>query len=153
VDRLFANAPDRHEELRRNPVDGGCFVSGLDPIEPQKGRAERALLAREWFRSMAPDRIELPLGYREREDMKRGGVAHIVAWFARSLNVNGYDIERHPLFNDYARGVLASPYAPDFITSDAALAARFPPRPLAGLGPGLIWNPGHATLLHSKAKR
>src|SRR4051812_18939763 len=144
VDRLFENAPDRHEVYRRNPVDGGQFVSGLDPIEPQKRRAERALLAGEWVCSIAPGGVELPLGYREREDMKCGGsgVERIVAWFARSLNENGYDVERHPSFNDYARGVLASAYAPPFITGAPGLLTRYPPRPLVGLGPGLIWNPG-----------
>jgi hypothetical protein len=36
---------------------------------------------------------------------------------------------------------MASEYAPDFIKKDEELQRRFPPRPLAGLGPALVWEP------------
>ena len=40
--------------------------------------------------------------------MKVGGVKHLIAWFARSLEASDYDVLRHPSFDDYARGVMAS---------------------------------------------
>jgi hypothetical protein len=57
------------------------------------------------------------------------------------LEALGYDLDAHPTFEEYARGVLASTYAPDFITEDEQLKERFPPRHLAGLGSGLYWEP------------
>src|SRR5262249_25366595 len=46
----------------------------------------------------------------------------------------------HPLFEDYARGVMASPYAPPIMKQNAQLTERYPPLPLHGLGYGLIWR-------------
>jgi hypothetical protein len=56
-------------------------------------------------------------------------------------------VEKHPSFNDYARGLMASEYTPDFIKKDEDLQRRFAPRPLTGLGPALIWEP---PALHAK---
>ena len=81
------------------------------------------------------------MGYNERERLKRGGAQHILAWYARSLDNRKYDVLEHPTFDDYARGVMASDYALDFITKNEELRRRFPPRPLKGLGPGLAWKP------------
>jgi hypothetical protein len=86
------------------------------------------------------DAPPLPLSYGEREHLKAGGLAHIVAWYARSLAAEDYDYRNHPSFEDYACGVMASPYAPDFITQDEELKRRFPPRPLDRLGAGLYWG-------------
>jgi hypothetical protein len=142
VDRLFKEAPDRYASISRNPVTGSRFVRGADPIGPQKNRAMLALEARDWFsRHAPPDAPPLPLSYGDREDLKRGGLPHIVAWFARSLAARAYDYREHPSFDDYAAGVLASAYAPEFITRDQQLQGRFPPRHLPGLGPGLYWDP------------
>jgi hypothetical protein len=142
VDRLFREAPDRLEKLRQNPVTGGRWLRGVDPVGPQKQAAVRALRARDWFARTGPqDAPPLPLSYAEREEMKRGGLPHIVAWFARSLEARNYDFAGHPLFDDYARGVLASPYAPPRITEDDQLTKRYPPLRLPGLGPGLYWDP------------
>jgi hypothetical protein len=141
VDRLFGQAPDQHERCRENPVTGARWVNGVDPIKPQKEAAFRALAAREWFAEVGPADARLPLSYAERESLKEGGLPHIVAWFARSLENQNYDFNKHPPFDAYARGVLASPYAPDFITSDQVLISRYPPNKLYGLGPGLCWEP------------
>jgi hypothetical protein len=92
------------------------------------------------------DAPPLPLSYDDRESLKVGGLPHIVAWFARSLAACDYDFGIHPFFEPYARGVLASPYAPDFITHDKTLQQRFPPRQLKGLGPGLCWEPSVAPI-------
>ena len=125
-----------------NPVTGSKWLRGVDPVESQKQTALRALIAREWFERTGPeDAPPLPLSYDKRESLKSGGLPHIVAWFARSIAANHYEIERHPSFEEYARGVLASPYAPDFIKEDEHLAHRFPPCLLKSLGPGLHWRP------------
>jgi hypothetical protein len=142
VDRLFREADLERGSVCENPVTGSKFVPGIDRIKPQKERARLALKAREWFsRHAPPDAPPLPLSYGDREDLKRGGLPHIVAWFARSLEARHYDYQEHPSFDEYVRGVVASPYAPEFITQDQELLRRFPPCPLSGLGPGLYWDP------------
>jgi hypothetical protein len=140
--RLFAAAPDRLDKVRTNPVTGYRWLNGADPIGEQIRAAARALMARDQFADMAPANAPpLPLSYAERERLKVGGVSHLVAWFARSLEGHAYDLGVHPPFEPYARGVLASPYTPYFITNDQALQQSFSPRALKGLGPGLYWDP------------
>jgi hypothetical protein len=142
VDRLFREAPDRRWETRTNPVTGGRWERGLDPIAPQKRAACRALRASAWFaRTAPPDAPPLPLWYGDRERLKYGGLPRIVAWFARSLEALDYDFDRHPPFEEYARGVMASRYAPRFIKENTEMIKRFPPRILDGLGPCLYWDP------------
>jgi hypothetical protein len=105
----------------------------------------RALAARKWFADNGPPDLQpLPLGYNEREALKHGGADHILAWYSRSLDGRNYDVLEHPSFDDYARGVMASEHAPDFIRTEdttGELHRRFPPRHLYGLGPGLYWDP------------
>ena len=108
-----------------------------DPLDDP----HRALMARKWFAKHAPpDAPPLPLSYCERERLKVGGLPHVVAWFGSSLECRHFAFVGHPYFEDYARGVLASPYAPAFITRNPVLTQRFPPRALRGLGPGLVWR-------------
>jgi hypothetical protein len=150
--RLFSNTPDRFDLERTNPVTGGRWLTGADPIKEQIRAAARALMARDQFAAMAPpDAPPLPLSYDDRESLKVGGLPHIVAWFARSANALNYDLGIHPPFEPYARGVLASPYAPDFITQDPKLQQRFPARQLKGLGPGLYWDPTLASIRSPRA--
>ena len=128
---------------------GGHYVPGFDPTEAMKEMAVRALLAREWFaRHGPPDAPPLPLSDNECEDFKIGGLPHLVAWYAQSLARLDYDLREHPLFNDYARGVLAEAERGELVTLHfmdrtvlAQLKERFPPRALKGLGPGLCWKP------------
>lgn len=145
VDHVFNNSSDRHDTIRRNPFTSGNYVSGLDPIEPQIEQAVLAVLARQWFTDNGPadaDLQPLPLGYDERESLKKGGAPHILAWYARSLETLDYDVIEHPSFYDYACGVMASSeHAPAFITEDQQLKRRFPPRRLSGLICGLYWQP------------
>ena len=116
------------------------IISGVDLAHSPRGR--RARFARKWFAlNSPPDAPPLPLGYDEREDLKVGGLKHLVAWFACSLACRDYAVEKHPSFDDYARGLMASEYTPGFVKSDGELQRRFPPRPLAGLGPALVWEP------------
>jgi hypothetical protein len=84
VERLFIENPPHHGQQCQNPVTGGWYIGGLDPIEPQKEQARRALFAREWFSKHGPaDAPPLPLTYCAREALKIGGLPHIVAWYAR----------------------------------------------------------------------
>ena len=65
---------------------------------------------------------------------------YIVSVFARSLACRDYEMEGHPNFDVYARGVMASNMTPEFIRKDAQLLRRYPPVPLNGMGPGLMWR-------------
>jgi hypothetical protein len=149
VDRFFREAPDRSSYFRRNPVTGSGFTAD-DPIGLQKRDARRALKAREWFAGHAPSCApHLPLSYGDRERMKAGGLPHIVAWFARSLEARDYNWDGHPSFQEYASGVLACPQAPSFITQDKMLQRRFPPSPLPGLDDrSLCWTWPLARIRH-----
>ena len=116
------------------------LISGLDLLHNPRGR--RARFARKWFAlNSPPDAPPLPLGYDEREDLKVGGLKHLVAWHSCSLACLDYAVWDHPSFHDYACGVMASEYAPYYIKKDEELQRRFPPRPLTGLGPALVWEP------------
>jgi hypothetical protein len=142
VDRLFRDAPDRLKPTRQNPVTGACWVRGVDRPGPQKRASRRALVAREVFAWKNPGMPPLPLSYAEREKLKEnGGPDYIESVYARSLKAQKYDSTVHPGFPLYARGVMASPFTPDFIKHDPAILKDYPPRPLGGLGPGLYWSP------------
>jgi hypothetical protein len=145
--RIISSAPDRFDDVRTNPVTGGRWVNGDDPVGPQIREAARRLLARDYFGKTAPDYVQpLSLSYDEREARKGGGPLHIEAWFSASLQASKYQFGIHPIFEPYARGVLASPHAPYFITQDSGLQKLFPPRPLKGLGRGLVWKPSPASI-------
>ncbi len=143
VEQLFRDASPRSGQLCRNPVAGGEWLVGEDPIKPQKKRARRALVAREWFYLHGPkDAPPLPLSGFEWYALRyRDPLGHLVVDFARSLEINGWEINNHPSFDDFARGVMASEDSPEFTRKNEALLKRYPPRPLAGIGPGLVWRP------------
>ena len=146
VDQLFSKLPKRGPCT--NPVTGGGFIRGLDPVGPEKRIAQRALRAREWFAEHGPpDLPPLPLSLCERDVLKSGGplLHYILSCYSRSVADLDYAIEEHPGFNDYAGGVMASDNAPPFVKKDEELRRRFPPRVLPGLGAGLFWIPkdGH----------
>ena len=145
VDRPFTDAPPWRGELCENPVTGGYWLPGDDPISRQKRMACRALFAREWFDLYGPHNAPpLPLSDAELDELKyTDPLSHIVSCFAYSLRAHDYEFNGHPSFEDFARGVLASDYAPDFVREDEVLCKRYPPRPLRGLGPGLCWQSDH----------
>lgn len=144
VDCLFANATVPPGQLGDLPVFGGWYVGG-EKRSRQRALARRALLAREWFDVYGPpDAPPLPLSGTEQEGLRyQDPLGHLVAEFARSLEGNDWDFQRHPSFDDFARGALASEYSPAFTRENAALLERYPPRPLSGLGPGQIWSSEH----------
>jgi hypothetical protein len=148
VDRLFSEIKVKRGECCRNPITGGNFVWGIDPIVVQKKEAVAALRAREWFAvNGPPDAPPLPLSHEEVEDHRRArGLAGIVGFFARSLSRAGdgwqsYDCLNHPSFNDFAQGLMAIAVNRGLweLENDAQLVGRFPPRPLAGMTPGAYW--------------
>ena len=155
VEDLFAKNPGRYGQQCENPVTGGRYVGGLDPIEPQKRMARDALLAQEMFAVLGPkDMQPLPISDEEIEDLKyawdskQPALSFILACFGSSVRANDFDLTSHPDFEDFARGIMASEYAPDFVKNDEVLLKLYPPCPLPGLGPGLVWEPSE---LHSAA--
>jgi hypothetical protein len=152
VDRQFRENPPVPGQHCVNPVTGASYVGGRDPAALQKKQARRALLARERFRREGPaDAPELPLSHGEREDLKVGGLSTLVALYARSWEAQDYD-EEHPTFQEYACGAMASEFMGyRGIKEDAQLLKDYPPRHLAGLGPGLYWEPTkeHARTMES----
>jgi hypothetical protein len=142
VDKAFNNALDRHDSTRRNPFTGTDWAPGLDPIEPQKEMGLRAVLARRWFRrNCEPGVPQLPLGYFEREEMKKGGLQHVVAHYASSLETLEYDVTLHPRFRVYACGVMANGVPYDSIHNDSFMQKHYPPRKLVGLDGNFLWAP------------
>jgi hypothetical protein len=125
-----------------NPITGESFINGDDPVGPHKQRACRALEAREWAKRNAPsDLPALPLG-RDIGDIKHGwGLLHLYGYFARSIAARDYVVTGHPPFDIFAQGVLGSPHCHPLMKENAELNKRFPPRHLAGIGPGLTWEP------------
>jgi hypothetical protein len=115
-------------------------MNGIDDVEEQKSLACRRLVARAAFAYWYPDLPRLPLAADERHELKqRHGVGYIVAQY--SVSVGDRDNPWHPSFERYACGVMASPLTPPFIKNDPELLRQYPPYPLPGLGPGLVWNP------------
>ena len=124
-------------------------------IEPE-GLERQAQLAREDFATNGPpDAPPLPLSYDERERLKlEGPLPTIVALYARSLENQKYDLEEHPSFVDYARGVMASDLnVHPGMKENEELGRRFPPRPLKELGPALCWKPASQSTKKKRGPR
>src|SRR6516225_256378 len=94
VDRLFEVDRKKYRgRLRQTPILGGSYVPGKDNIRPLKKLARAALLAREWFDMHgAAIALPLPLSMGDRHDLERGGVLHILAWYARSFECRDYHV-------------------------------------------------------------
>jgi hypothetical protein len=127
------------ECLREQP---DCYLQLLD-------LAERALRARRWFAKHAPCWCQpLPLvHYDEQEDILCSGdmPRHLVVYYSYSLRGLNFDYLKHPLFYDYARGVMAHPDCPNYLQGNPQLLAEFPPKPLPGLVDGIHWRPPNAS--------
>src|SRR5205085_10237213 len=132
VDRLFGQINAKRGECCRNPVTGGGFVWGLDPIAPQKKAAVVALRAQEWFSTTGPRGAPpLPLSHDDVEDYRNArGLAGVVGFYARSLSKQNYDVQRHPSFHDFACGLMAIAIETGLwgLEKDAQLIRRFPAR-------------------------
>jgi hypothetical protein len=118
------------------------FDVDLDALRSK--RRKEARFAQRFLYHMGPrDAPRLPLSDIQYQELMwcGGGIKQITALYARSLALFEYKVFDHPDFERFASGVMASPFAPRHILNDPALQRRFPPRALAGLGPGLIWSP------------
>ena len=143
VERLFGEISAKRGELCENPVTGGDFVYGFDPIEQQKNAAYKRLLARAYFALHGPpDAPLMPTDDYERNRAKyaTGLLGFITAQFIWSMESQN-DLKVHPPFADFAAGMLWQhdnnvegcflPYFP--AEQFAELKGRFPPRKLEGL--------------------
>src|SRR5262245_11541140 len=141
VERLFGKISARRGELCENPVTGGEFVYGFDPIRLQKKIAYHALHAREDFALHGPaDAPRLPLEHWECEQVRWSGrpLDYFTGQYAKCV-VALYNVKAHLSFDDYARGILwehdnvpesALPFTSEQL---AEMKRRFPPRKLEGL--------------------
>jgi hypothetical protein len=143
VDRLFAEMNAKRGEYCVNPVTGGTFIWGDDPIALQKRQAVHALVAREWFAAYGPaDAPTLPLTDRDIQDYREArGLTGGVGFYARSLSFRQWDIRNHPIFDEFVRGLLAINTDMWGLEKDENLKKVFTPRPLAGMTPGCYWAP------------
>lgn len=144
VERLFNELHARYGDYCENPVTGGAYVHGKDPIAPQKKEARRALLAREYFALYGPADLQpLPLSDHELYDWRYGPglLSYYFHYFARSLANQRFDFKEHPSVADYISGLLWEEVAscngdisahPDY-RELVKLQKRFRPRKLAGL--------------------
>jgi hypothetical protein len=143
VERLFAGIKATRGECCVNPITGGKFVMGLDPIATQKKKAIAALLACEWFAVKGPsDAPPLPL-YGVDTYRNARGLKGVVGFYARSLYRQQYDVCRHPPFDEFARGLMALATERGLwgLEEDETLIRRFPPRPLVGMIRSAFWVP------------
>ena len=141
VERMFGEISAKRGDLCTNPVTGGEFVFGFDPIRLQKKIAYHALLAREDFALNGPaDAPRLPLEHWECEQVRWSGrpLDYFTAQYAKCV-VALYNVKAHPSFDEYARGVLWEhdnvPESEVPFTSEqlVEMKRRFPPRKLEGL--------------------
>jgi hypothetical protein len=104
----------------------------------------RAHEARDWFAKHGPAEYQpLPLTIVEQESIECSGYfdRHILYYYAESLRQLKYDYLTHPLFYDYARGVMAHPDCPDEVKRDTDARREFPPKMLPGLDSEMNWSP------------
>jgi hypothetical protein len=106
VERLFGEISAKRGDLCTNPVTGGDFVYGSDPIKKQKEAAYKRLLVRDYFELHGPaDAPRMPTDDYERNRAKHlsGLLGFITAQFIWSLE-NQDDLRVHPSFADFASG-------------------------------------------------
>src|SRR6516162_1639312 len=105
VEHLFGEISAKRGDLCTNPVTGGEFVYGVDPIRLQKKIACHAFRAREDFACNGPaDAPRLPLEHWECERVRWSGrpLDYLTGQYARSV-VPLCNVKGHPSFDDYAR--------------------------------------------------
>jgi hypothetical protein len=129
--------------MAERPVIGGVFLRNFPVPSCLVHRVCKALIARERFHQDAPGWPCLPL----HEDVRKVLVnddnprLNILAYYANSLDGEGWDYEGHPRIGVFASGLMAYELAPCEIRNDSSLQQEFPPRALAGLCDGqLVWR-------------
>jgi len=121
------------------------YAVAIDDIPKLKLLVRNALRARAWFSRQGPAWANpLPLSEDEHETIMCSGFFHrrLVAYYSCSLQGRDFDHLGHPLFFDFARGVMASSHVGErglHVASE--LLAEFPPKPLPGLDEQGRWRP------------
>jgi len=104
-----------------------------------------ALRARAWFLRQGPAWARpLPLSEDEHENILCSGFfhRHLVTYYSYSLQARDFDYLGHPLFFDFARGVMASAHVGERgLREDPQLLEEFPPKELPGLDEQGRWRP------------
>jgi hypothetical protein len=129
-----------------NPVTGDLWVPGIWDDDQAKLVARRALLAQEYFKEYGPPNAPpLPLNS---EDMlklaKTSDFGLAVAFFARSLEINHWDIDTHPRYQEYMAGLLSLPrprLAFGAFREPEKLCCYYAAYPLRGLRGSGVWQP------------
>jgi hypothetical protein len=142
VERMFGEISAKRGKLCTNPVTGGDFVYGSDPIKKQKEAAYKRLAAREHFALHGPpDAPRIPTDdyARNRAKHASGLLGFMTAQYIWSLE-NQHDLTVHPSFADFASGLLWQheniggctelPFTPQQLSE---MKRRYPPRKLEGL--------------------
>jgi hypothetical protein len=117
----------------------------IEDVPKIKRVVRAALRARAWFYRQGPIWAQpLPLCEAERENIFCSGYfhRHLVAHYSASLQARDFDYLEHPLFGDYARGLLAAGVGQvGLLEDEPGLLREFPPKPLPGLDAQGRWRP------------
>jgi len=133
------NSINKNAKFQTNPITGGGWVLGVDPIHDQVLQGMRALIGKQVFEPDLPNECKvLPLSRFDREQIKwETPHSYLVSSFASSLHSCDYNL-KHPIFPEYASAACRSPYAPDLILN-LRLQSRYATQTDIKLGPGLCW--------------
>ena len=141
-ERYVAGLHQDHDYYAPVPWYHGGIRFRQSDIPWLKSRIRAALEARLWFSKNGPGWAQrLPLSLEECLSRMQSSPGILLAHYSSSLWRQDYDYRRHPLFDDYCRGVLAHPDCPDFLREDPDLRCEFPPKSLPGIGGDLYWQP------------
>jgi hypothetical protein len=103
-------------------------------------------LAAQWHEESAPAwACQLPVELQVCESLIYNdcNALKLLGYYGRSMLWSGWNFERHPDFNTYCRGIMASRIGPMDVRMDEELLQMFPPKALAGLTTPLQWrSPG-----------
>jgi hypothetical protein len=131
--RILVSSPFFHERPVR-----------IDDLPRLKLLVRNGLRAHAWFLRQGPASLQtLPLSEDEHENILCSGFLHrhLVTYYSYSLQARDFDYLGHPLFFDFARGVMADPRTEEYLREDRQLLEEFPPKPLAGLDERGCWRP------------
>ena len=144
VDELFLSRRESGLALCRAPIIDRLYDAQSDADTARiRWMLHSAVRARQHFRQHGPPGAPLlPLTFDaiERAEHDPNNRIELVGHYASSLMLQQWNLKLHPSFHDYASGVMAYRYTPDYLRNNAELLQEFPPRPLEGLDKALNWR-------------